>query len=211
MCTEKFYCNKYRCLDWYFMKKDLVDLHFKLAEASLGVGGLNNLNKQIKKLLNFLEQKKVTAVDLVKLWALTEQVTLADILRKAAKMYESNEIGGQCEWVRGKMEAAGRALDKILISGMSTLGLQLHPEFRDQASNSQKRRDLRKFVDAFVKWHLISEHPGFSAEHNGLFSVATAGGSTSAQRVAAAATEELDPCIALGAEVCERMMQFFSQ
>ena len=75
------------------MKKDLVDLHFKLAEASLGVGGLYNLNKQIKKLLNFLEQKKVTAVDLVKLWALTEQVTLADILRKAAKMYESNKIG----------------------------------------------------------------------------------------------------------------------
>ena len=125
------------------MKKDLVDLHFKLAEASLGVGGLCNLNKQIKKLLNFLEQKKVTAVDLVKLWALTEQVTLADILRKAAKMYESNEIGGQCEWVRGKMLDAGEALDKILISGMSNLGLQLHPEFRDLANNSQKIRDLR--------------------------------------------------------------------
>ena len=199
MCTEKFYCNKYRCLDWYFMKKDLVDLHFKLAEASLGVGGLYNLNKQIKKLLNFLEQKKVTAVDLVKLWALTEQVTLADILRKAAKMYESNEIGGQCEWVRGKMLDAGEALDKILISGMSNLGLQLHPEFRDLANNSQKIRDLRKFVDTFVKWHLISEHPGFrlQPEHNGLFSVATAG----------AATTE-DPCLALGVEVCERMMEW---
>lgn len=182
------------------MKKDVVDLHFKLAEASLGVGGLYNLNKQINKLLNVLEQGTVTAVDLVKLWALTEQVTLADILRKAAKMYESNEIGGQCEWVRGKMVAAGQALDKILISGMSTLGLKLHPEFRDLANNSQKIRDLRKFVDTFVKWHLISEHPGFSAEHNGLFSVATAG----------AATTE-DPCIALGVEVCERMMEFFSQ
>ena len=196
------------------MKKDVVDLHFKLAEASLGVGGLFNLNKQINKLLNFLEQGTVTAVDLVKLWALTEEVTLADILRKAAKMYESNEIGGQCEWVRGKMVAAGQALDKILISGMSNLGLQLHPEFRDLANNSQKIRDLRKFVDTFVNWHLISKQPGFSAEHNGLFSVATAGASTSAQRVAAAATEELDPCIALGAEVCERMltlMQFFSQ
>ena len=211
MCTEKVYCNKYRCLDWYLMKKDLADLHFKLAEASLGVGGLNNLNKQIKKLLNFLEQKKVTAVDLVKLWALTEQVTLADILRKAAKMYESNEIGGQCEWVRGKMLDAGEALDKILISGMSNLGLQLHPEFRDLANNSQKIRDLRKFVDTFVKWHLISDdHPRFSAEHNGLFSVATAGASTSAQRVAAAAATE-DPCLALGVEVCERMMECFSQ
>ena len=210
MCTEKFYCNKYRCLDWYIMKKDVVDLHFKLAEASLGVGGLFNLNKQINKLLNFLEQGTVTAVDLVKLWALTEQVTLADILRKAAKMYESNKIGGQCEWVRRKMLDAGEALDKILISGMSNLGLQLHPEFRDLANNSQKIRDLRKFVDTFVKWHLISDdHPGFSAEHNGLFSVATAGGSTSAQRVAAATTE--DPCIALGVEVCERMMEFFSQ
>ena len=183
------------------MKKDVVDLHFKLAEASLGVGGLFNLNKQINKLLNFLEQGTVTAVDLVKLWALTEEVTLADILRKAAKMYESNEIGGQCEWVRGKMVAAGQALDKILISGMSTLGLQLHPEFRDQANNSQKIRDLRKFVDTFVKWHLISDdHPRFSAEHNGLFSVATAG----------AATTE-DPCLALGVEVCERMMECFSQ
>ena len=184
------------------MKKDLADLHFKLAEASLGVGGLNNLNKQIKKLLNFLEQKKVTAVDLVKLWALTEQVTLADILRKAAKMYESNKIGGQCEWVRRKMLDAGEALDKILISGMPNLGLQLHPEFRDLANNSQKIRDLRTFVDTFVKWHLISKHPGFrlQPEHNGLFSVATAG----------AATTE-DPCLALGVEVCERMMECFSQ
>ena len=31
------------------MKKEVVDLHFKLAEASLGVGGLFNLNKQINK------------------------------------------------------------------------------------------------------------------------------------------------------------------
>ena len=188
------------------MKKDLVDLHFKLAEASLGVGGLPNLNEQINKLLNFLEQGTVTSVDLVKLWALTEEVTLADILRKAAETYESDGFGGQCEWVRGKMEAAGRALDKILTTGMSTLGLKLHPEFRNQASNSQNRRDLRKFVDAFVKWHLISAHSGFSADHNGLFSGAAAGGSTSTQRVAAAATEELDCCIVLGAEVCEELL-----
>ena len=72
------------------MKKDVVDLHFKLAEASLGVGGLPNLNEQINKLLNFLEQGTVTSVDLVKLWALTEEVTLADILRKAAETYESD-------------------------------------------------------------------------------------------------------------------------
>ena len=188
------------------MKKDLVDLHFKLAEASLGVGGLPNLNEQINKLLNFLEQGTVTSVDLVKLWALTEEVTLADILRKAAETYESDGFGGQCEWVRGKMEAAGRALDKILTTGMSTLGLKLHPEFRNEANNSQNIRDLRKFVDAFVKWHLISAHSGFSADHNGLFSGAAAGGSTSTQRVAAAATEELDCCIVLGAEVCEELL-----
>ena len=188
------------------MKKDVVDLHFKLAEASLGVGGLPNLNEQINKLLNFLEQGTVTSVDLVKLWALTEEVTLADILRKAAETYESDGFGGQCEWVRGKMEAAGRALDKILTTGMSTLGLKLHPEFRNEANNSQNIRNLRKFVDAFVKWHLISAHSGFSADHNGLFSGAAAGGSTSTQRVAAAATEELDCCIVLGAEVCEELL-----
>ena len=188
------------------MKKDVVDLHFKLAEASLGVGGLPNLNEQINKLLNILEQGTVTSVDLVKLWALTEEVTLADILRKAAETYESDGFGGQCEWVRGKMEAAGRALDKILTTGMSTLGLKLHPEFRNEANNSQNIRDLRKFVDAFVKWHLISAHSGFSADHNGLFSGAAAGGSTSTQRVAAAATEELDCCIVLGAEVCEELL-----
>ena len=188
------------------MKKDVVDLHFKLAEASLGVGGLPNLNKQINKLLNFLEQGTVTSVDLVKLWALTEEVTLADILRKAAETYESDGFGGQCEWVRGKMEAAGRALDKILTTGKSTLGLKLHPEFRNEANNSQNIRDLRKFVDAFVKWHLISAHSGFSADHNGLFSGTAAGGSTSTQRVAAAATEELDCCIVLGAEVCEELL-----
>ena len=195
------------------MKKDVVDLHFKLAEASLGVGGLPNLNEQINKLLNFLEQGTVTSVDLVKLWALTEEVTLADILRKAAETYESDGFGGQCEWVRGKMEAAGRALDKILTTGKSTLGLKLHPEFRNEANNSQNIRDLRKFVDAFVKWHLISAHSGFSADHNGLFSGAAAGGSTSTQRVAAAATEELDCCIVLGAEVCEELLSnisFFS-
>ena len=188
------------------MKKDVVDLHFKLAEASLGVGGLPNLNEQINKLLNILEQGTVTSVDLVKLWALTEEVTLADILRKAAETYESDGFGGQCEWVRGKMEAAGRALDKILTTGKSTLGLKLHPEFRNEANNSQNIRDLRKFVDAFVKWHLISAHSGFSADHNGLFSGAAAGGSTSTQRVAAAATEELDCCIVLGAEVCEELL-----
>ena len=188
------------------MKKDVVDLHFKLAEASLGAGGLPNLNEQINKLLNILEQGTVTSVDLVKLWALTEEVTLADILRKAAETYESDGFGGQCEWVRGKMEAAGRALDKILTTGMSTLGLKLHPEFRNEANNSQNIRDLRKFVDAFVKWHLISAHSGFSADHNGLFSGAAAGGSTSTQRVAAAATEELDCCIVLGAEVCEELL-----
>ena len=188
------------------MKKDVVDLHFKLAEASLGAGGLLNLNEQINKLLNILEQGTVTSVDLVKLWALTEEVTLADILRKAAETYESDGFGGQCEWVRGKMEAAGRALDKILTTGMSTLGLKLHPEFRNEANNSQNIRDLRKFVDAFVKWHLISAHSGFSADHNGLFSGAAAGGSTSTQRVAAAATEELDCCIVLGAEVCEELL-----
>ena len=188
------------------MKKDVVDLHFKLAEASLGVGGLPNLNEQINKLLNFLEQGTVTSVDLVKLWALTEEVTLADILRKAAETYESDGFGGQCEWVRGKMEAAGRALDKILTTGKSTLGLKLHPEFRNEANNSQNIRNLRKFVDAFVKWHLISAHSGFSADHNGLFSGAAAGGSTSTQRVAAAATEELDCCIVLGAEVCEELL-----
>ena len=163
------------------MKKDVVDLHFKLAEASLGVGGLPNLNEQINKLLNFLEQGTVTSVDLVKLWALTEEVTLADILRKAAETYESDGFGGQCEWVRGKMEAAGRALDKILTTGMSTLGLKLHPEFRNQTSNSTDRRNLRKFVNAFVKWHLISAHSGFRADHKGLFSGVAAGGSTSAQ------------------------------
>ena len=67
MCTKKAYCNKYRCLSWYIMKKDLVDLHYKLAEASLGVGGVPNLDRQINKLLNLLEQGTVTAVDLVKL------------------------------------------------------------------------------------------------------------------------------------------------
>jgi hypothetical protein len=179
MCTKKSYCNKYRCLSWYIMKKDLVDLHYKLAEASLGVGGVPNLDRQINKLLNLLEQGTVTAVDLVKLWSL-EEVTLADVLRMAAEMYET--VGdGQCKWVPGKMEAAGRVLDKILTTGVRTLGLQLHPEFRNQTSNSTDRKNLRKFVNAFVKWHLISAHSGFRADHKGLFSGVAAGGSTSAQ------------------------------
>ena len=122
--------------------------------------------------------------------------------RNRGEEVKQRVIGGKCEWVRGKMLDAGEALDKILISGMPNLGLQLHPEFRDLANNSQKIRDLRTFVDTFVKWHLISKHPGFrlQPEHNGLFSVATAG----------AATTE-DPCLALGVEVCERMMECFSQ
>ena len=154
------------------MKKDLVDLHYKLAEASLGVGGVPNLDRQINKLLNLLEQGTVTAVDLVKLWSL-EEVTLADVLRMAAEMYET--VGdGQCKWVPGKMEAAGRVLDKILTTGVRTLGLQLHPEFRNQTSNSTDRKNLRKFVNAFVKWHLISAHSGFRADHKGLFSGVTA-------------------------------------
>ena len=154
------------------MKKDLVDLHYKLAWASLGVGGVPNLDRQINKLLNLLEQGTVTAVDLVKLWSL-EEVTLADVLRMAAEMYET--VGdGQCKWVPGKMEAAGRVLDKILTTGVRTLGLQLHPEFRNQTSNSTDRKNLRKFVNAFVKWHLISAHSGFRADHKGLFSGVTA-------------------------------------
>ena len=111
------------------MKRDLVDLYYKLGEVSLGVGQLHQLDQLIGDLLELLHQGAISAVDLVKLWGL-ENVSLADVLRKAAKTYELAGFG-LYDWVPSNMEAAGQALDKILISGKRTLGLLLHPEFRE--------------------------------------------------------------------------------
>ena len=110
------------------------------------------------------------------MWGL-ENVTLADVLRKAAKTYELAGFG-LYDWVPSNMEAAGQALDQILIDGKRTLGLLLHPELRNDAKQTTKRRMLVQFVDEFVKWHLISSHPDFPAHHEALFPGAVAGTTT---------------------------------
>ena len=158
------------------MKRDLVDLYYELGEVSLDAGGLHRLEQLIGDLLELLDQGAISAVDLVKLWGL-EKVTLADVLRKAAKTYELAGFG-LYDWVPSNMEAAGQALDQILISGKRTLGLQLHPEFRNHAKQTSERRMLVKFVDEFVRWHLISPHPEFPAHHKALFSGTVAGTTT---------------------------------
>ena len=155
------------------MKRDLVDLHYALGEASLGAGGLPRLEQLTGDLLNLLDQGTVSAVDLVKLWGL-ENVTLADVLRKAAKTYELAGFGPY-DWVPSNMETVGQALDKILITGKPTLGLLLHPELQNRDKRTLERRLLVKFVDEFVRWHQISPYPGFPAHHMALFSGTVAG------------------------------------
>ena len=173
MCTKDSYCSSYRCSGWRAMKQDLVDLYYALGEASLGAGGLPRLEELIGDLLNLLDQGTISAVDLVKLWGL-ENVTLADVLRKAAKTYELTGFGPY-DWVPTNMETAGQALDKILITGKPSLGLSLHPELRSQDKRTLERRLLVKFVDEFVWWHQISPYPGFPAHHVALFPGAVAG------------------------------------
>ena len=155
------------------MKRDLVDLFYKLGEVSLDAGRLHQLDQLIGDLLELLHQGAISAVDLVKLWGL-EKVTLADVLRKAAETYGPAGFG-LYDWVPSNMEAAGQALDQILIDGKRTLGFLLHPELRNDAQQTKKRRTLVQFVDGFVNWHLISSHPGFPAHHEALFPGAVAG------------------------------------
>ena len=158
------------------MKRDLVDLFYKLGEVSLDAGRLHQLDQLIGDLLELLHQGAISAVDLVKLWGL-EKVTLADVLRKAAETYGPAGFG-LYDWVPFNMEAAGQALDQILIDGKRTLGFILHPELRNDAPQTKKRRTLVQFVDGFVNWHLISSHPGFPAHHEALFPGAVAGTTT---------------------------------
>ena len=49
------------------MKRDLVDLYYKLGEVSLGVGQLHQLDQLIGDLLELLHQGAISAVDLVPL------------------------------------------------------------------------------------------------------------------------------------------------
>ena len=155
------------------MKRDLVDLYYELGEVSLDAGGLHRLDQLIGDLLELLDHGAISAVDLVKLWGL-EKVTLADVLRKAAETYGPAGFGLH-DWVPSNMEAAGQALDQILIDGKRTLGFLLHPELRNDAPQTKKRRTLVQFVDGFVNCHLISSHPGF---HEALFPGAVAGTTT---------------------------------
>ena len=152
------------------MKRDLVDLFYKLGEVSLDAGRLYQLDQLIGDLLELLHQGAISAVDLVKLWEL-EEVTLADVLRKIAQTYGPAGFG-LYDWVPFNMEDAGQALDQILIDGRRTLGFTLHPELRNDAPQTKKRRTLVQFVDEFVTCHLISSYPGF---HEALFPGAVAG------------------------------------
>ena len=152
------------------MKQDLVDLYYKLWEISSGDGQLHQLDQLIGDLLELLHQGAISAVDLVKLWEL-EGVSLADVLRKIATTYGPAGFG-LYDWVPFNMEDAGQALDQILIDGRRTLGFTLHPELRNDAPQTKKRRTLVQFVDEFVNCHLISSHPGF---HEALFPGAVAG------------------------------------
>ena len=152
------------------MKQDLVDLYYKLWEVSSGDGQLHQLDQLIGDLLELLHQGAISAVDLVKLWEL-EEVSLADVLRKIAITYGPAGFG-LYDWVPFNMEDAGQALDQILIDGRRTLGFTLHPELRNDAPQTKKRRTLVQFVDEFVNCHLISSHPGF---HKALFPGAVAG------------------------------------
>ena len=155
------------------MKQDLVDLYYKLWAISSGDGQLHQLDQLIGDLLEFLHQGAISAVDLVKLWEL-EGASLADALRKIAITYGPAGFG-LYDWVPFNMEDAGRALDQILIDGRRTLGFILHPELRNDAPQTKKRRTLVQFVDEFVACHLISSHPGF---HEALFPGAVAGAPT---------------------------------
>ena len=152
------------------MKQDLVDLYYKLWEISSGDGQLHQLDQLIGDLLELLHQGAISAVDLVKLWEL-EEVSLADVLRKIATTYGPAGFG-LYDWVPFNMEDAGQALDQILIDGKRTLGFTLHPELRNDAPQTKKRRTLVQFVDEFVTCHLISSYPGF---HEALFPGAVAG------------------------------------
>ena len=155
------------------MKQDLVDLYYKLWEISSGDGQLHQLDQLIGDLLELLHQGAISAVDLVKLWEL-EEVSLADVLRKIAITYGPAGFG-LYDWVPFNIEDAGQALDQILIDGKRTLGFTLHPELRNDAPQTKKRRTLVQFVDEFVTCHLISSHPGF---HEALFPGAVAGAPT---------------------------------
>ena len=155
------------------MKRDLVDLYYKLGEVSLGVGQLHQLDQLIGDLLEFLHQGAISAVDLVKLWEL-EGVSLTDVLRKIAITYGPAGFG-LYDWVPFNIEDAGQALDRILIDGKRTLGFTLHPELRNDAPQTKKRRTLVQFVDEFVACHLVSSHPDF---HEALFPGAVAGAPT---------------------------------
>ena len=155
------------------MKRDLVDLFYKLGEVSLDAGRLHQLDQLIGDLLELLHQEAISAVDLVKLWEL-EEVSLADVLRKIAITYGPAGFG-LYDWVPFNIEDAGQALDRILIDGKRTLGFTLHPELRNDAPQTKKRRTLVQFVDEFVTCHLISSHPGF---HEALFPGAVAGAPT---------------------------------
>ena len=155
------------------MKQDLVDLYYKLGEVSLGVGQLHQLDQLIGDLLELLHQGAISAVDLVKLWEL-EGVSLTDVLRKIATTYGPAGFG-LYDWVPFNIEDAGQTLDRILIDGKRTLGFTLHPELRNDAPQTKKRRTLVQFVDEFVACHLISSHPDF---HEALFPGAVAGAPT---------------------------------
>ena len=152
------------------MKQDLVDLYYKLWEISSGDGQLHQLDQLIGDLLEFLHQGAISAVDLVKLWEL-EGASLADALRKIAITYGPAGFG-LYDWVPFNIEDAGQALDQVLIDGKRTLGFTLHPELRNDAPQTKKRRTLVQFVDGFVTCHLISSYPGF---HEALFPGAVAG------------------------------------
>ena len=155
------------------MKQDLVDLYYKLWEISSGDGQLHQLDQLIGDLLELLHQGAISAVDLVKLWEL-EGVSLTDVLRKIATTYGPAGFG-LYDWVPFNIEDAGQALDRILIDGKRTLGFTLHPELRNDAPQTKKRRTLVQFVDEFVTCHLISSYPGF---HEALFPGAVAGALT---------------------------------
>ena len=152
------------------MKQDLVDLYYKLWEISSGDGQLHQLDQLIGDLLELLHQGAISAVDLVKLWEL-EGASLADALRKIAITYGPAGFG-LYDWVPFNIEDAGQALDQILVDGKRTLGFTLHPELRNDAPQTKKRRTLVHFVDEFVTCHLISSYPGF---HEALFPGAVAG------------------------------------
>ena len=157
MCTKDSYCNSYQCSSWRAMKRDLVDLYYKLGEVSLDAGGLHRLDQLIGDLLELLDQGAISAVDLVKLWGL-EKVTLADVLRKAAETYKLAGFGLH-DWVPSNMAAAGQALDQILIDGKRTLGLLLHPELRNDAKQTKKRRFIGSLGKTELSLSLLLSSP----------------------------------------------------